>query len=158
MTPPARPATRPLVRPVIRPVTPGDAPAWAALWAGVQAAVGAAADPAASDAAFARLSDPADAAMHGLIAEADGRALGLAHYLFHDHFWRPEGVTYLSDLYVVPEARGRGVGTALMEAVLAAAEAAGRPSVHWTTQDYNLPAQMFHDRFGTRTALVKYQR
>ena len=60
-----------------------------------------------------------------LVAERDGQLVGLAHYLFHRHCWRIEDVCYLQDLYVDPEARGTGLGRALIEAVYARADAAG---------------------------------
>ncbi|MEO0362858.1 MAG: GNAT family N-acetyltransferase, partial [Pseudomonadota bacterium] len=60
----------------------------------------------------------------GLVAEVDGRVVGLAHYLFHRHCWRVENVCYLQDLYVDETVRGTGAGRALIEAVYAAADAA----------------------------------
>jgi len=107
---------------------------------------------------FERLlgDDPRDC--HGLIAEMDGRAVGLAHYLFHRHGWKIEDVCYLQDLYATPEARGHGVGRALIEAVYAAADAMGAPSVYWTTQEFNTTARRLYDRIGTLTPFIKYQR
>jgi GNAT superfamily N-acetyltransferase len=72
---------------------------------------------------FERLlgDDPQD--FSGLIAEVDGRPVGLTHYVFHRHGWRVENVCYLQDLYADPEVRGRGVGRALIEAVYAEADA-----------------------------------
>ena len=70
---------------------------------------------------------------HGLLAVAGGVPVGLAHYIFHRHGWQIEDVCYLQDLYVAPEARGTGAGRALIEAVYAAADAAGRPNVYWLT-------------------------
>ncbi len=84
--------------------------------------------------------------------------MGLVHYIFHDHCWRPEGVTYLQDLFADPEIRGHGVGRALIEAVYAAADAAGRPSVYWMTQDFNATARQLYDRIGTLTPFIKYAR
>ncbi len=54
--------------------------------------------------------DPRD--FHGLVAEADGRLVGLTHYVFHPNLWRDEGVCYLQDLFTAPEARGRGIARA----------------------------------------------
>ena len=75
---------------------------------------------------FARLTDPEVRDYHGLLALRDGAPVGLAHYIFHRHGWQIEDVCYLQDLYVAPEARGTGAGRALIEAVYAAADAAGR--------------------------------
>lgn len=107
---------------------------------------------------FARLlgEDPRD--FNGLSAELDGRAVGLTHYLFHRHGWKIEEVCYLQDLYAAPEARGTGVGRALIEAVYVAADAYGAPSVYWLTQDFNHTARQLYDRIGSQTLFIKYQR
>ena len=70
-----------------------------------------------------RFFDPAEA-MHCLVAERDGRLLGLAHYMFHRSMIAIENVCYLQDLFTVREARGQGVGRALIEAVAQHAKAA----------------------------------
>jgi GNAT superfamily N-acetyltransferase len=88
----------------------------------------------------------------------DGRPVGLAHYLFHRHGWRIEDVCYLQDLYADPDARGRGVGRALIEAVYAAADARGCPQVYWTTQHFNAVGRRLYDRIGVLTPFIKYQR
>ena len=62
---------------------------------------------------------------HGLLALRDDAPVGLAHYIFHRHGWHVADVCYLQDLFVAPEARGDGVGRALIEAVYAEADAAG---------------------------------
>jgi GNAT superfamily N-acetyltransferase len=107
---------------------------------------------------FARILSEAEGDCHGFLAERDGRPIGLVHYIYHRHGWRIEKVCYLQDLYVDPEARGTGAGRALMEAVYAAADAAGCPSVYWTTQHFNETARRLYDRIGTLTPFVKYQR
>ena len=84
--------------------------------------------------------------------------MGLVHYLFHRHCWREENVCYLQDLYADPEVRGKGIGRALIEAVYAAADAAGAPSVYWLTQDFNHTARKLYDRIGTVTPFIKYAR
>ena len=95
---------------------------------------------------------------HGLLAVADGRPVGLVHYVFHRHGWQIEDVCYLQDLYVDPEVRGTGAGRRLIEAVYAAADAAGRPSVYWLTQSFNATARRLYDRVGTETPFIKYRR
>ncbi len=94
----------------------------------------------------------------GLIAERDGEPIGLVHYIFHRHNWKVEDVCYLQDLYADPAARGSGVGRALIEAVYAAADAAGAPSVYWMTQEFNAEARKLYDRIGVLTPFIKYQR
>jgi GNAT superfamily N-acetyltransferase len=141
----------------IRPIEGRDRKDWDRLWKAYLAFYETELPGAVYDRTFARLTGE-HALMHGLIAEVDGRPTGLVHYIFHDHCWRPEGVTYLQDLYADPEARGTGVGRALIEAVYAAADAAGRPSVYWLTQDTNATARKLYDRIGRLTPFLRYNR
>ncbi len=97
-------------------------------------------------------------ACHGLLALDGDRPVGLVHYIFHEHMWRPEGTCYLQDLYCDPEASGTGVGRALIEAVYAAADAAGVPRVYWLTQDNNATARRLYDRIAKLSPFVKYDR
>lgn len=94
----------------------------------------------------------------GLIAEADGEAVGLAHYFYQRHGWKMEDVTYLQDLYVKESARGTGAGRALIEAVYAAADDADCPTVYWMTAHDNEVARRLYDRIGDLTPFIKYQR
>ncbi|RBD33017.1 GNAT family N-acetyltransferase, partial [Xanthomonas oryzae] len=50
---------------------------------------------------------------HALICEQDGQALGFAVYFFNYSTWLGRNGLYLEDLFVRPEARGRGAGLAL---------------------------------------------
>ena len=110
------------------------------------------------DSTFSRLlgDDPRD--FNGMVAECDGRIIGLVHYLFHRHGWKVEDVCYLQDLYALPEMRGMGVGRALIEAVYAAADRQGAPQVYWLTQTFNDTARRLYDRIGVATPFIKYQR
>lgn len=142
----------------IRPLRPGDRAAWGALWQGYLAFYETELPEAVHDNTFARLLEGAGDGPHGFLAERDGRAVGLVHYIFHAHCWRPEGICYLQDLFAVPEARGTGVGRALIEAVYAAADARGVPGVYWLTQEFNAPARRLYDRIGEATPFIKYVR
>lgn len=142
----------------IRPVSAEDRSDWAELWRLYLDFYETTLPEEIYDTHFARLlgDDPQD--FHGLIAEVDGRAVGLVHYVFHRHGWKVEDVCYLQDLYALPDMRGKGVGRALIEAVYAAADAAGAPSVYWMTQDFNHDARKLYDRIGKLTPFIKYQR
>lgn len=142
----------------IRPLTTADAAGWRRLWTDYLAFYETTVPEAVFDSTFARLlgDDPAD--FNGLLAVVGGRPVGLVHYLFHRHAWRVENVCYLQDLYADPQVRGQGVGRALIEAVYAAADDAGAPSVYWLTQDFNHSARQLYDRMGLLTPFIKYQR
>lgn len=142
----------------IRPVTAADEAEWRRLWAAYLDYYETSVPEEVYRTSWSRLlgDDPHD--FHGLVAERDGRLVGLVHYLFHRHMWRVEPVIYLQDLYVDPASRGTGAGRALIEAVYAAADQAGCPSVYWLTQDFNLTARTLYDRIGKLTPFIKYQR
>jgi GNAT superfamily N-acetyltransferase len=142
----------------IRPLAGPDRDAWARLWTGYLDFYETTVAREVYDTTFARLlgDDPRD--FNGLIAERDGQPVGLAHYLFHRHAWKIGDVCYLQDLYADPDARGRGAGRKLIEAVYAAADARGAPSVYWLTQDFNATARRLYDRIGTLTPFIRYAR
>ncbi len=141
----------------IRPLAEADAARWRALWTGYLSFYETTVSEDVYAAAWARVHDPAQP-MRGLVAEREGRVIGLAHYLFHRHFWHVADVCYLQDLYVESAARGTGAGRALIEGVYAAADAAGAAATYWTTADSNRKARALYDRVGTKTPLIKYAR
>ena len=142
----------------IRPLQREDEAEWRRLWRGYLDFYETELPEAVYASSFARLTDPEVRDYHGLLAVADGRPVGLAHYIFHRHGWQIEDVCYLQDLYVDPEVRGTGAGRRLIEVVYAAADAAGRPSVYWLTQSFNATARRLYDRVGTETPFIKYRR
>ena len=142
----------------IRAPAPSDEAAWRALWTAYLDFYRTAVPEEVQETTFARLlgDDPQD--FHARLACLDGRPVGLVHFLFHRHCWRIENVCYLQDLYAEPAARGIGVGRALIEAVYAAADAAGAPRVYWLTRAGNAPARALYDRVGRATDFIKYDR
>jgi GNAT superfamily N-acetyltransferase len=142
----------------VRTLRPEDRDAWAALWHDYLVFYKTSVTEDVYDTLFGRLlgDDPQD--FNALVAEVDGQLVGLTHYLFHRHAWRVENVCYLQDLFARPESRGTGVGRALIEAVYAAADANGTPTVYWMTQDFNETARLLYDRIAVLTPFIRYQR
>ena len=142
----------------IRPLNARDEADWLTLWADYLTFYKAELPAKVGPATFARMLDP-NGDVHGLGAfGADGKMLGMATFLFHPTTWSDRERCYMNDLFTVPEARGKGVGGALIEAVYAAADAAGAPSVYWLTQDFNHTARQLYDRIGTKSPFIKYTR
>ncbi|MGI9089620.1 MAG: GNAT family N-acetyltransferase, partial [Gemmatimonadaceae bacterium] len=65
---------------------------------------------------------------------------------------------YLQDLFTIEEARGKGVGRALINAVYARALEAGSPRVYWQTHETNSVAMQLYDRVAERSGFVVYRR
>lgn len=142
----------------IRPIVADDRTEWQRLWTDYLTFYESSVAPEVYETSFTRLlgNDPQD--FHGFIAELDGKPVGLVHYLFHRHMWKTENVVYLQDLYADPAVRGQGIGRKLIEAVYAAADDAGCPTVYWLTQDFNEQARKLYDRIGTLSPFIKYGR
>jgi len=83
-----------------------------------------------------------------LIAEDESEALGFALF-FHNYstFLARPGV-YLEDLFVREEARGRGVGKALLVRLAQIAVERGCGRLEWAVLDWNEPAIGFYKRLG----------
>lgn len=145
---------------VVRPVTAADRDAWAPLWNGYNEFYGRSGPTALSadqtGMTWSRFLDAGEP-MHALVAEVDGRVVGLAHYLFHRNTILRNDTCYLQDLFTVPEARGLGVGRALIEAVYAAAAAAGSTSVYWHTHETNTTAQSLYDTIARKSGFIVYR-
>lgn len=85
-----------------------------------------------------------------LIGEVDGAAQGFA--LFFHNFSTFEGRPgiYLEDLFVRPEARGAGLGKALLAHLAALAVARDCARLEWSVLDWNEPSIGFYKALGAR--------
>jgi GNAT superfamily N-acetyltransferase len=83
-----------------------------------------------------------------LIGESDGVARGFA--LFFHNFSTFEGKpgVYLEDLFVEPEARGSGLGKALLARLAQLAMERGCARLEWSVLDWNEPAKKFYKSLG----------
>jgi ribosomal protein S18 acetylase RimI-like enzyme len=81
-------------------------------------------------------------------ARGGTRAVAFALY-FHNYstFLARRGL-YLEDLFVVPEARRRGYGKALMRHLARTAAARGCGRFEWSVLDWNQPAIEFYESLG----------
>ena len=142
----------------IRSLLAEDRTDWGQMWSDYLSFYETDVAPEIYETTFARLIDSTNPEQNALVAELDGAAVGIVHYIYHAHNWRAEDVCYLQDLYAKEAVRGQGIGRALIEAVYTAADANGTPSVYWMTQDFNENARLLYDRIGTLTPFIKYSR
>jgi GNAT superfamily N-acetyltransferase len=145
----------------IRPATENDHAQWLPLWDGYNAFYGrsgaTALAPEITRTTWARFFD-ADEPMHALVAEEAGKLIGLAHYLYHRSTTAIGPSCYMQDLFTANEARGRGVGRMLIEAVYAAARAAGSPRVYWQTHETNAAAMRLYDQVAEKSGFLVYRK
>ncbi|WP_115561097.1 GNAT family N-acetyltransferase [Xanthomonas arboricola] len=90
------------------------------------------------------------ATAHALICEHDGQALGFAVYFFNYSTWLGRNGLYLEDLFVRPEARGKGAGLALLRHLAQLAVQRGCGRFEWSVLDWNQPAIDFYQAVGAR--------
>jgi GNAT superfamily N-acetyltransferase len=142
----------------IRPLRPEDRTHWDVLWQGYLDFYEAKVPPDVTDFTWARLMDSGKSILGFCAARDDGTLLGIVHYLYHPVTWSTGVRCYLEDLFTAQDARGQGVGRALIEAVYQAADERGADQVYWLTQTTNLTARRLYDHVAKATPFVKYRR
>jgi GNAT superfamily N-acetyltransferase len=103
---------------------------------------------AATEAALDRALFGPDPRVFCDIAELDGRPVGFALW-FHSYstFQGAAGI-YIEDLFVLPEARGHGVGKALVAHLARRCRDEGLGRLHWAVLDWNAPSIAFYRSLG----------
>jgi len=142
----------------IRPLEPGDRAAWGALWEGYNAFYERVIPAEVTEVTWTRLMTPGEDPGGFAAVDGEGRLIGFTHFLFHRSTSLVGSICYLQDLFVSPDVRKSGAGRALIEAVYAAADAAGAEQVYWLTQTFNETARRLYDRVASVTPFIKYRR
>lgn len=145
----------------IRALAREDFGAWKPLWDGYNAFYGRAGKtalpPEVTHMTWSRFFDSYEP-MHALVAERSGTLIGLAHFLFHRSTTKIAPICYLQDLFTVQEARGNGVGKALINAVYQYAIAAGSPNIYWQTHETNSVAMKLYDKVAEKSGFIVYRK
>lgn len=145
----------------VRSVAPEDFDEWKVLWDGYNTFYGRSGPTALPDEitqmTWSRFFDAYEP-VHALVAESSGTIVGIVHYLFHRSTTMIGPNCYLQDLFTAKDARGKGVGHALIEAVCERAEAAGSTRVYWQTQKTNTTAMRLYDDVVEQPEFVVYSK
>jgi GNAT superfamily N-acetyltransferase len=94
-------------------------------------------------------TDPSQGAV--FIAREDGRAIGFATLDWKWSMLKGARIGYLEDLFVDPEARGRGTADALIEICANRCRELGMPAMEWLTAPDNHRAQKVYNRTGAES-------
>ncbi len=140
---------------LIRPPVAADRPEWERLYAGYAAFYKVAQSPEMRATVWGWLHDPAHQT-RGLVAEDQGRLIGLAHFR---PFARPLSAStggFLDDLYVEPAARGSGAADALIAALAEEGRTQGWSVIRWITAEDNYRARALYDRVAEKTRWATY--
>ncbi|MCW8107857.1 GNAT family N-acetyltransferase [Alteromonas ponticola] len=90
------------------------------------------------------------ATAHCIICENDGIPIGFAVYFYNYSTWQGKNGVYLEDLYVTPDARGKGAGKALLKHLAKHAVDNDCGRFEWSVLDWNQPAIDFYESFGAK--------
>ncbi len=85
------------------------------------------------------------------------KLLGIVHFFPHANTSLLQDVCYLQDLFTVPEARGKGVGRALIEHIYAEATRQNWCRVYWQTHETNAEAQVLYNKLADRSGFIVYR-
>ena len=85
-----------------------------------------------------------------ILAELEGKPVGFALFFHNFSTFLGRGGIYLEDLFVLPEARGKGFGKALLRALAAIAVEEGCGRLEWSCLDWNRPSIDFYLSLGAR--------
>jgi GNAT superfamily N-acetyltransferase len=145
---------------IIRSVEPGDFDQWLPLWDGYNAFYGRAGTtalvPEITQITWTRFFDSCEP-VHALVAESEGKLLGITHYIFHRTTISIGPICYLQDLFTVESARGKGIARALINEVYAQAKLAGAFRVYWQTHETNDTAMRLYDRVAEKSGFIVYR-
>ena len=85
-----------------------------------------------------------------MLAELDGEVVGYASYTFDYSIWLGHDYMRIDDVYVDADARGYGIGEALMKKCSELCRKNGVPRIKWEVQTDNVDARRFYERLGAR--------
>lgn len=140
----------------VRTVAAHDEAEWSALYAGYRAFYELPEDRDVVGRTWEWVSTGAHGIVGLVATDGDGVLIGLANLR---RFARPSTATigiYLDDLFTAPDARGRGVATALLREAAAIAAQEGASIVRWITASENERARRVYDEVARATPWVTY--
>jgi GNAT superfamily N-acetyltransferase len=144
----------------IRAVTNQDYGQWLPLWEGYNAFYGRTGSTTLpleiTKKTWSRFIDETEP-VFALVAERDGKLIGLTHYIFHRSTSSLTDTCYLQDLFTQENERGRGVGRMLINAVHAKATEAGLGRVYWQTHETNTTAIELYNKLAVRSGFIVYR-
>lgn len=141
----------------IRALELKDADEWHILWAGYLEFYKTEISEEQTQLTWQRLNEPSFD-MHGLVAELEGKVVGIAHYSFTSSSWSVAPNLFLEDLFVAKGVRGKGIGKALILALDGPAKAMGSEKIYWETRKDNTVARSLYDSVAELSEFVTYNR
>lgn len=140
----------------VRPVEARDHDAWKTLWDAYCDFYEVTIPASVTESSWRRLLADVEPNVFGLVAEQDGRVVGIANCVLHLSTWNIEPRCYLNDLYVAEDARGTGVGKALIQHLQDMAATQKWAKVYWLTHESNAAARKLYDSLTPPSGFIQY--
>lgn len=145
----------------VRAVRESDCSEWQSLWRGYNTFYGRSGETALSvevtSMTWSRFFDSHEP-VHALVAEQDGKLIGLAHFLYHRSTIQVGPTCYLQDVFTCETSRGQGVARKLIEQVYRFAKEAGSSRVYWQTHETNTAAMHLYDKIAEKSGFLVYRK
>lgn len=138
-------------------LSPADRAQWEPLWQGYLTFYKAKVPDRVTEITWNRFHDPKEP-MWAFGAFDGDRMVGIVHMILHRSCWTEGDYCYLQDLFTADDARGKGVGRALIERVYTEAKGRGVARVHWLTHETNTTAMQLYDRIADKSGFIQYRK
>jgi GNAT superfamily N-acetyltransferase len=140
---------------VIRDPLPRDEADWRRLWTGYTTFYEADVPEDVTAETWRRLI-ARDTSVFGRVACEKDLVIGFSNSVLHPGTWTKDPICYLEDLFVDPAVRGKGVGRALIDDLIAQARSKGWSKLYWVTRQSNATARRLYDTFVQADDFVRY--
>ena len=139
----------------VRPIEARDEARWRVLWDGYCRFYEREPSEKITEHAWRRIMD-AGSPVYAIVAEREGRVIGMANYIIHDNTATLTPVCYLQDLFVEPQERAHGVGKQLIDWLVAEMQRRGWSRLYWNTKENNYRARGLYDKYTPHSGFLRY--
>ena len=140
----------------IRDAQPQDQADWLKLWSDYLAFYNVDLAEEVTAHTWARVMDPVSR-LSMRLAILDGQTVGFAIHHFHDSTWVKTPDCYLEDLFIDETIRGKGIGRALIDDLIAISKEKGWSRLYWHTDENNQRARKLYDSYVESDGHIRYR-
>ncbi|WP_312946768.1 GNAT family N-acetyltransferase [Agrobacterium sp.] len=140
----------------IRDAQPQDQADWLKLWRDYLAFYNVDLAEEVTAHTWARVMDPVSR-LSMRLAILDGQTVGFAIHHFHDSTWVKTPDCYLEDLFIDETIRGKGIGRALIDDLIAISKEKGWSRLYWHTDENNQRARKLYDSYVESDGHIRYR-
>lgn len=142
--------------PLIRDAAPADHKAWLALWMDYLTFSHTDLRPEVTRNVWLGITEP-NPRFRCRLAVVGGKLLGFAIHHPHVSTWSVNPDCYLEDLFVAEQARGLGLGRALLDDLVAIARTSGWERLYWMTDQTNSRARQLYNSYSAADGTIRYR-